>query len=83
MLFRSVVTDTFTVPVAVVAGETAVICVGESTVTLAAVRLPNLTTAPVMKPVPVMTTDVPPELGPVFGDSAEVAPEVTTGVTAV
>jgi hypothetical protein len=61
-----VVTTTSTVETVVVAGETAVIWVGESTVTVAA-RSPKATVAPVMKPVPVIVTDVPPAVLPVAG----------------
>ena len=61
------VTRTATVLSVVVAGATAVICVGESIVTDAAVRLPNATADVERKPVPVITTLVPPEVGPVAG----------------
>ena len=60
------------------AGDTAVIFVGESTVTLVAATVPNFTVVPVTKPVPVMTTVSPPTVLPVAGDRF-----VTTGVTAV
>ena len=56
------------------AGEVAVINVAEFTVTAVAATEPNITVAPVAKPVPVMVTDVPPVVGPDIGDI-----EVTDG----
>ena len=67
------VTWTLTVPSARVAGDTAVICVGESSVTLAAGSVPNLTVLPVMKPVPVMTTVSPPRQPPQAGGGVQIA----------
>ncbi len=43
------------------------ICVGESTVKLVAVTPPNETSVVPVKPVPVMTTVVPPAAGPAVG----------------
>jgi hypothetical protein len=60
------VTVTVTAP-AVPAGVVAVIDVLLTTTTLAAAVLPNVTVAPVAKLVPVMVTEVPPVVGPVFG----------------
>jgi hypothetical protein len=71
------VTVTSTVPTAP-AGETAVICVGEFTVTDAAATDPKRTVELLMNPVPVMTTVVPPRREPLAGDSP-----VTVGVAAV
>ena len=56
-------TDTALLP----AGETAVICVAESTVKLVANVPPNVTADALVKFVPVMTTDVPPAAGPDAG----------------
>ena len=66
----AVVTVTFTVP-ALSAGLVAVICVGELIVTLLAAVEPKATVAPEMNPVPVIVTDVPPAVDPVFGLTAE------------
>jgi hypothetical protein len=44
-----------------------VICVSEFTVKLVAFVDPNLTAVAPVKFAPVMVTDVPPEVGPVFG----------------
>src|SRR5208283_1539080 len=62
-----VVTVTSTVP-AVPAGETAVILVAETTVTLLAPVKPKSTVAPVTNPVPVTVTVVPPATGPAAGE---------------
>ena len=78
-----VVTVTAMVPSAVVAGATAVIEVGEFTVTEVADSVPNFTDAPVTKPVPRMVTDVPPDDGPLVGDSAVGPPTETVGTGAV
>src|SRR5205823_3600146 len=59
-------------------GVTAVVCVGELTVTLAAAAKPKAPLAPAMKLVPVIVTDVPPPVGPELGDS-----DVTAGCTAL
>ena len=48
------------------AGAVAVICVADSAVTVAVLD-PNVTVDPLVKPVPVMTTDVPPPTGPELG----------------
>ena len=55
------VTITCTVP-ADSAGEVATMEVGELTVTAIAAVPPNITVAPEAKPVPVMVTDVPPDV---------------------
>jgi len=60
------VTVTSTVP-AVSAGEVAVICVSVSTVNVVAGDAPKSTLVALVKPVPVMVTDVPPESGPDAG----------------
>jgi len=60
------------------AGEVAVIWVGELTVTAVPAPAPNATVEPVMNPVPVIVTTVPPASGPDVGLIA-----VTVGVTAV
>ncbi len=70
-----VVTVMSTVPAAP-AGEVTVMVVGETTVTPVPGLAPNLTVAPVTKPVPVTVTEVPPAVGPAFGATeatAEVA----------
>ncbi len=61
-----VVTVTSTVP-AVPAGETAVMLVPETTVTLLVLVRPKSTVAPVTNPVPVIVTVVPPATGPAAG----------------
>ena len=84
----------FTVP-AVSAGEVAVIWVSEFIVKLAAAVLPKLTAVTLVRPEPVMVTDVPPEVVPAVGltevitgtpkvyfEPAEVA-EVPVALTAV
>ena len=65
-------------PAASTAGDTAVICVGESTDTDAAATDPKLTDAPDRKPEPVIVTTVPPTVEPVAGDTDD-----TTGTGAV
>ena len=65
-----VVTVTFTVP-ALSAGLVAVICVAELTVTLSLLVAPKATVAPQMNPVPVIVTDVPPAVGPLFALTPE------------
>ena len=49
-------------------------CVASTTFTLVPAAPPKSTVEPVMKPVPVIVTDVPPAAGPVFGDT-----DVTAG----
>jgi hypothetical protein len=44
------------------------------TITLLAEAPPNVTKAPAAKLIPVIVTDVPPAVGPVFGDT-----DVTVG----
>ena len=56
------VTRRLTVPVP--AGAVAVICVAESTVKPVAAVAPKLTAVTPVKPVPVITTLVPPTSGP-------------------
>ena len=63
-----VVTIMSTVPAAP-AGEVAVICVAELTVYDVALFAPNLTAVAPVKLVPVMTTLVPPAVGPDAGDT--------------
>jgi len=60
------VTVTVTAP-ALPAGVVAVIVVLFTTVTPVAAALPNVTVAPVAKFVPVIVTDVPPPVEPLFG----------------
>jgi hypothetical protein len=67
------VTDT---PPAACAGVVAVICVSESTVKTAEPEL-NMTLVAPVNPVPVITTDVPPAVGPEVGVKL-----VTVGVVA-
>ena len=56
--------------IAACAGDTAVICVGESTMKLVASTAPKSTVGPVtVKPVPVIVTVVPPAVGPELGDT--------------
>ena len=50
------------------AGDVAVICVAEFTTKEAAVP-PNVTEEVLVKFVPVITTDVPPVVGPVLGET--------------
>jgi hypothetical protein len=75
-----VVTCTFATPTVTVAGVTIVIDVADTTDTLAdgTAIPPTVTDAPVMNPVPVTVTSVPPVTGPVDGDS-----DVTAGTGAV
>src|SRR5712691_3478267 len=62
-----VVTVTSTVPAAC-AGLTAVIVASSTTLKLAADAAPKLTpVTPVLNPVPLIVTDVPPATGPLFG----------------
>ena len=70
------VTVTCTVPAAR-EGRVAVMEVADVTVNRAAFPGPKLTAVAPVKVVPVMTTDVPPEVGPRFGATA-----VTVGATA-
>jgi hypothetical protein len=63
------VTATDTAP-AGAAGVTALICVELSTVTEVAALGPKLTLAPARNPVPVSVTVVPPEVGPLAGETA-------------
>ena len=58
----TVISVTPTVP----AGAVAVICVADSAV-MVAVLDPNRTVDPLVKPVPVMITEVPPPAGPELG----------------
>jgi hypothetical protein len=63
---------TFTITVtapAVPAGVTAVIVVLLTTTTLVAAAAPKVTVAPEAKFVPVIVTDVPPAVEPLFGDT--------------
>jgi hypothetical protein len=60
------VTVTVTAPT-LPAGVVAVIDVLLTTTTLLADALPNATVAPVAKFVPVIVTDTPPVVGPLFG----------------
>jgi hypothetical protein len=62
-----VVTVTATEPFP--AGETAVMDVADSTLTLVAVVPPNFTSLAPEKLVPVMVTDVPPAAGPLLGST--------------
>ena len=63
----AVVTATLTMPAVEEAGDTAVIDVFDTTVTLVAASDPNDTLAPVMKPEPVIVTVVPPAVEPEVG----------------
>ena len=63
------VTLTVTAP-AVPVGDVAVICVALTTTTMVATAVPKFTVAPVAKFVPVIVTDVPPAVGPLFGETA-------------
>jgi hypothetical protein len=60
------VTITFTVPVTS-AGDTTVIDVDDTTVTLVPATVPKSTVAPELKPEPVMVTVVPPTVDPTVG----------------
>jgi hypothetical protein len=53
---------------AVPAGETAVTCVGDTTVNEVAVIVPNLTDVAAFRLVPLIVTVVPPATGPTFGE---------------
>ena len=74
-----VITNKLHVPALAPPPVTAVISVGDTTLTLVAAMAvgpaplpwPIFTVAPVTKPVPVMVMAVPPEVGPVFGLTAE------------
>jgi hypothetical protein len=68
------VTVTVTAP-ALPAGVVAVMLVLLTTTTFVAAELPNVTAAPEAKFVPVIVTDVPPDVVPVFGPTL-----VTVGV---
>ena len=70
----AVVTVTSTVPVP--AGAVAMIVVGETTCTFALFTAPKATLDDAVKPVPVMSTCVPPEGEPAAGDN-----DVTLGST--
>jgi len=59
-----VVTVMSTAPGVPVDGDVAVICVAELTVVVDADVTPNFTVEPVVKFVPVITTEVPPPTGP-------------------
>jgi hypothetical protein len=61
-----VITLTSTVPEP--AGDVAVIDVAELTVKLVAPVAPNVTAVAPVNPVPVIATDVPPAIGPAFGE---------------
>ena len=63
----AVVTVMSTVP-AEPAGAVAVIWVALFTVYVVAAVLPNFTAVAPVKPVPVIITDVPPAVGPAFGE---------------
>jgi hypothetical protein len=63
------VTVTVTAP-EVPAGVVAAICVALATTMLVAAEVPNVTVAPVAKFVPMIVTDVPPVVAPVFGEIA-------------
>jgi hypothetical protein len=78
-----VVTSTLAVP-AELAGVTAVIEVGETTVTLVAAAPPIVTPVTPVKPVPVIVTDVPPVVGPELGEMpVTVGPGVPTKTSTV
>lgn len=71
------VTVTWTAPAAVAAGAGAVIEVSLLMVKLAALTLPNFTAVALMKPVPVIATEVAPPAGPLVGLTAvTVGPEL-------
>ena len=59
------------------AGETAVISVAETTVKLPARTVPKMTLVAPEKPVPVIVTVVPPDVGPELGDTAATAGAAT------
>ena len=63
-----VITTTLTVP-AVSAGGVAVSEVDELKLTLVAADVPNSTVDPEAKWVPVIATEVPPAVGPAFGET--------------
>jgi len=71
------VTVTSTTPV-LPAGDVAVICVALLTVKLVALVAPNLTAVATVKLVPLMLTEVPPPVVPVFG-----AMPVTVGAVGI
>lgn len=50
------------------AGVVAVICVALTTTTLVADAVPIVTVAPATNLVPAIVTDVPPAIGPLFGE---------------
>ena len=57
---------------AAIAGDVAVIWLALLTVKLVAAVEPNLTAVAPVKPAPVMTTDVPPAIDPIFGVTEEI-----------
>ena len=65
-LWLFTVTDTVTAP-ALPAGVVAVMVVPLTTATLVAAAEPNFTVAPAAKFVPVIVTEVPPEVEPLLG----------------
>jgi len=66
-VFIEFVTRTSTGPTVIVAGDVAVMDVAELTTTPVAAVAPKLTVEPKVKKVPVIVTDVPPAVGPLFG----------------
>lgn len=67
-------TETLTVPAAAWAGVVAVICVPVVlTVTPVAVAVPKVTVAPDWKLEPIIVTEVPPIVGPRFGEILVIA----------
>ncbi len=65
------VTTILTRPLLPLAGLVHVILVDEFTVTEALKVVPNFTVAPLKKPVPVRTTDVPPTVLPLTGATVD------------
>src|SRR3954469_171642 len=63
-------------------GVRAVIEVGLTTTTSVAARAPKVTVAPVWKFVPVMVTNVPPDVGPLFGEMLPIVGEGSVYVNA-
>ena len=76
-----VLTVTFTVPVP--GGEVAVTLVADMSFTLVADAVPKCTAVGLLRLVPVIVTEVPPEAGPEVGDMAVIVGAGADGIGAV
>ena len=75
------VTVTFTVPVP--GGEVAVTSLDDMSFTLVADAVPKYTAVGLLRLVPVIVTEVPPEAGPEVGDMAVIVGAGADGIEAV